>query len=121
MIDTFLKSIRQLRRREGLTQESLARVVGVAQARISGMENGEGNPTIETVRAVADALDAEIVIVPRRILKSVKTMVEDYLEPGVRDNRDPGSALDDVFIPDDADPDEETEEHRSYRPRGMGR
>lgn len=111
MIRRVLKSIKTLRKRANVTQKELAGIVGTRQATISEIENGTGNPSLETVRAIADALDAEIVIVPRRALKQVNLLIDEALAPSKSTNRptSPGSALEDVFIPDDADPDEDDE------------
>lgn len=105
MIFASLKAIRNLRRFARLTQADLARVVGTSQARISSLEDGKGNPQMSTLHAVADALDCEIVLVPRRVLRPVIAMVDAHLSPeketGMQMIRSP---IDDIFIGDEDEP-----------------
>jgi DNA-binding XRE family transcriptional regulator len=49
----------------GMTQIQLEKAAGVPQSEISRIERGRANPTVHTVRAMADALDADIELVPR--------------------------------------------------------
>lgn len=60
---------------------ALADIVGARQATISMIESGSSNLTVEMLPAVADALDAEIVVVPRCVLTPVRNIVADYLAP----------------------------------------
>lgn len=54
LIGTNLREIRELK---GLSQEKLAEYSGFSShAPISKIENGEGNPTLETIEKIADAL-----------------------------------------------------------------
>jgi len=50
------KNLLQLRSQRGLTLAGLSERSGVAKSTLSQLENGEGNPTIETLWAVANAL-----------------------------------------------------------------
>jgi transcriptional regulator with XRE-family HTH domain len=50
-------ALRELRRLRGLTQVELAARAGVDQSTISSFETGPANPTPETVRAIARALN----------------------------------------------------------------
>lgn len=45
-----------------MTQAQLADATGVPQAEISRIENGNANPTIETVARLAAALDKKLVL-----------------------------------------------------------
>ena len=52
-----------LRRNElNLSQMELAKLVGTKQSAISRLERGDGNTTINTLRRIADALDADLDI-----------------------------------------------------------
>ena len=52
-----------LRRSElNLNQVQLAKLVGTQQPAISRLERGDGNITINTLRRIADALDADLDI-----------------------------------------------------------
>ena len=46
----------RIRKEKGLTQEALAEKSGLSQQYISGLENGQRNPTIVTLFELASAL-----------------------------------------------------------------
>ncbi|MEK7203628.1 MAG: helix-turn-helix transcriptional regulator [Patescibacteria group bacterium] len=46
----------------GFTQQELARKVGTKQSAISRLESGRYNPTIQVLRKVAEALNADLKI-----------------------------------------------------------
>jgi DNA-binding XRE family transcriptional regulator len=52
--------IKELRSREGLTQEELARLVGVRRETILFMEKGRYNPSLKLAYRVSRALKAKI-------------------------------------------------------------
>lgn len=58
----LLRAIIQRRLEKGLTQEALARKVGTKQAAIARLESGRANPTIGSLKKVAEALDADLEI-----------------------------------------------------------
>ena len=45
----------QLRKKQGWTQQQLAKASGVQQSEISRIERGQGNPTYRTLQALAQA------------------------------------------------------------------
>jgi len=51
--------LREWRRRRGLTQEQLAERAGLSYKFIGEIERGTGNPTIDTLGHLADALGVE--------------------------------------------------------------
>ncbi|OGG87909.1 hypothetical protein A2592_01455 [Candidatus Kaiserbacteria bacterium RIFOXYD1_FULL_42_15] len=51
--------------KEGLTQKELAEKIGTRQSVISNLEGGEANPTLATLRKVADALGAKVMVTLR--------------------------------------------------------
>lgn len=51
------KNIRDLRKRQNLSQIDLAVAVGIDRAYLSEIENGKTNITINTLYAIADALN----------------------------------------------------------------
>lgn len=56
IVKSVARNLRQLREERGLSQSELARRSRVAKATLSGLELGHGNPTIETLWALAGAL-----------------------------------------------------------------
>jgi transcriptional regulator with XRE-family HTH domain len=53
-------NLRRLRIARHLSQSELARVTSMSKATLSGIEKGRGNPTVETLASLADALGASI-------------------------------------------------------------
>ncbi|GAB3152631.1 helix-turn-helix domain-containing protein [Microbispora hainanensis] len=53
---TIGTQVRRLREFRGLSVAELARLSGVSRATLSGIEAGRGNPTVETISAIAVAL-----------------------------------------------------------------
>jgi transcriptional regulator with XRE-family HTH domain len=51
------RRLRELREARGLTLSELARVAGVGKATLSGLEHGTRDPRLETLYAIAAALD----------------------------------------------------------------
>jgi len=59
----LLESMIQAREKSGLTQEELAKKIGTKQPALSRLERGAfKKATVETLRKIADALDAKLVI-----------------------------------------------------------
>jgi len=59
--ENLAKNVEKLRKQKGLSQERLARLADVANNTIIKMESGENkNPTLETLRKVAKALDVSV-------------------------------------------------------------
>lgn len=50
------EAIRQLRRKRGATQESVAQAADLTAATLSLIERGQANPTWDTVKKIAAAL-----------------------------------------------------------------
>jgi len=58
----LIRSIISRRNELNISQEQLARLIGTKQPGISRLERGDGNATIDTLRRIADALDADLDI-----------------------------------------------------------
>lgn len=89
-------AFRELRTQRGFTQSDLARRAGRTQARVSEMERSHLDPQVSTVLAIADALDAELMLIPRERIGQVRLMMaapEGRGTPPVRD------IFDEVFVP----------------------
>lgn len=88
------RHILRLREAKGISQRELAATAGVSQAHISGLENGNGNPTWETISRVCHALDqsfAEVMVESfvsgktanpsrRKTIASLVSVIEDVLD-----------------------------------------
>jgi DNA-binding XRE family transcriptional regulator len=60
------RQIAQKRRALKLTQKALAKRAGIDQADVSNIERGAGNPTLNTLDAIAGAVGMEIEIRRKR-------------------------------------------------------
>jgi transcriptional regulator with XRE-family HTH domain len=59
--NNIAKTIKRLREKMGISQEKLARLADVSNNTIINIEAGkQGNPTIETLKKIAKALNVEI-------------------------------------------------------------
>ncbi|SHG09893.1 DNA-binding transcriptional regulator, XRE-family HTH domain [Bacteroides luti] len=52
-----------------ITQQDLADISGVSLRTIKAIEKGNGNPSIDTLRKIADALGLELIMKVREIPK----------------------------------------------------
>jgi transcriptional regulator with XRE-family HTH domain len=59
------KAIRELREKQGMTQEAVAHDAGVTTATLGVIERGLSNPTWATLRGIAAALGTSMVEVAR--------------------------------------------------------
>ncbi|HEY7245311.1 MAG TPA: helix-turn-helix transcriptional regulator [Xanthobacteraceae bacterium] len=66
-------NVRRLRRVRGLTQEKLAEISGFSQQYISGLEQGQRNPTVVSVYELALALGVSHMdlVRPRKKRRSI--------------------------------------------------
>lgn len=65
-IDAVINTLDALRTERNLTKAQLAREIGKNEASIRRLLTAPVNPELRTVVALADALDADIRIVPRK-------------------------------------------------------
>ena len=65
-VNEIVRRLDALRVEAGLSKADLARGIGRNDAVIRRLFTSEANPELRTVAALADALDADIRIVPRR-------------------------------------------------------
>lgn len=71
---TFGKRLAGMRKKRGLTQQQLCELVGVHVSHISNYENDRSQPTLETIRRLALALDVtadELVFDPAERMPQV--------------------------------------------------
>lgn len=59
-IKKFGTNLRVIRTSKGMTQEKLADMAEIPRSQVSEIERGVGNPTISTVKLLADILGVEI-------------------------------------------------------------
>jgi transcriptional regulator with XRE-family HTH domain len=59
---SIIAQLRALRKQRGMTQKELAAKCGTQQQRIAEIESGEFSPTLDTLKPILKALDAELLI-----------------------------------------------------------
>lgn len=64
-IDAIVNELDSLRTTHGITKAELAREIGKNPASVRRLFTAPANPELRTVVAMADALDADVVVVPR--------------------------------------------------------
>lgn len=64
------EAIRRIRERKGLSQEELAHRAGVHRTYVGGVERGERNPTVESLKKIADGLG----VAPEEVLAEAATV-----------------------------------------------
>jgi DNA-binding phage protein len=69
VIDDIVNALDHLRTERGFSKAELAREIGKNPASIRRLLTAPGNPELRTIVSIADALDAEIRVVPRRHAK----------------------------------------------------
>ena len=68
-------NLREARTAKGLSQRDLSALTGVPQAQISRIEAGTVDPRVTSLIAIANALDLELSLVPRKAVPAVKSIV----------------------------------------------
>ena len=63
--------IRQLRMKQGISQEVLSGLAGVARTHLTMIENGEKNANVDTLWRIADALGMKLSELIRLVEKAV--------------------------------------------------
>ncbi|MCC8150090.1 MAG: helix-turn-helix domain-containing protein [Lachnospiraceae bacterium] len=59
---SLMRALIDARRETGLTQKQLAERTGISQSDISKFENGNGNPSVQTLRRLAAGLGKSVKI-----------------------------------------------------------
>jgi transcriptional regulator with XRE-family HTH domain len=94
------------RRRRGWTLNDVARRSTRQQGRLSEIENGKANITIESMADVGNAVGLSLVFVPTERLADVMVYIGQP-EKTLSLPTEVGSVYEEVFIPDPSDDDDE--------------
>ena len=54
------ENLRRIRKEKGMTQEDICDALGLDRGYISSIENGKRNPTLSTLKKLADALKVHV-------------------------------------------------------------
>jgi transcriptional regulator with XRE-family HTH domain len=66
--------LRDARQRKQLSQQDLARKLGLRQRQISDLERATTDSRLSTIQNVARALDLELMLIPRHLLAAVEAL-----------------------------------------------
>jgi DNA-binding XRE family transcriptional regulator len=58
----IIQAMIDARKKSGLTQKELAEITGIPQSEISRLENGNSNPSLRTLRRLADGMNFKIKV-----------------------------------------------------------
>lgn len=70
----FAETLRRARADKELSQRDLSERTGVPQSHISKIEQGAVDLRVSSLRALANALDLDIALVPRKAMPAVKSI-----------------------------------------------
>ena len=98
--------IQEAREGRSWTLRDLSRRVGRDPARLSEIETGRANPSLDNLLDIADALAMELVFVPRERLPAVHAAIAGDVH-AEQSKPEPPSVLDELLIPDEGFEDEE--------------
>ena len=59
---SIISQLRVLRKQRGMTQKELADKIGQTQQRIAEIESGQFSPSLETLKPILKALNAELLL-----------------------------------------------------------
>lgn len=59
MVD-YRAIFRKKRKKKGLSQDEMAKLLGISQSFVSGIENGEKNPSLEIFFLICDVLEIKL-------------------------------------------------------------
>lgn len=87
------RQIFELRTAHGWSQLELARQSGVQQSEISRIEHGQGNPTYQTLTAIAGAMQMRLTFVPTSALRGAGAKGRKRAAPSARSSNKTARAL----------------------------
>ncbi|RLC16489.1 MAG: XRE family transcriptional regulator [Deltaproteobacteria bacterium] len=75
-MDTLIKELKIARLEKGLKQSEFGKKLGLPQSHISKIERGGTDPRLSTVVDMARIVDHELVLVPRRLVTVIRSMIK---------------------------------------------
>ncbi|PZX09877.1 helix-turn-helix domain-containing protein [Celeribacter halophilus] len=72
--EKLVATLKAARKKKGLSQRALSARAGVPQSHISKIESGAVNLTVSSLTAIANALDLELALVPRKAAPAIRTI-----------------------------------------------
>ncbi len=81
--DQILESLKEARKRKGLSQRELSTKSGVPQSHISKIESGTVDLRASSLVALARALDLELELVPKKTVPAVKSIMRSSISTDI--------------------------------------
>ena len=81
---TISDVLREARLRKRLSQQELARKLGLRQRQISDLERAAIDSRLSTIQNVARALDLELMLIPRQLISAVEALQRAGRDAGQR-------------------------------------
>lgn len=74
-MDDIRKQLKTARKLQNLSQKDLGGRLGFAQSYVSSIEAGKVEPLFKNVMEMARALDLELMLIPRKVVPAVRTLL----------------------------------------------
>ena len=87
LTDHILKSLKEARKRKGLSQRELSAKSGVPQSHISKIESGGVDLRVSSLIALARVLDLELELVPKKSIPAVKSIVRSSINTDISESQ----------------------------------
>ncbi|WXU00013.1 MAG: hypothetical protein Ctma_0718 [Catillopecten margaritatus gill symbiont] len=83
MENKVIQSLKKIRLESNINQSELGKRAGIPQSHVSTIEKGLINPRISTVIDITHSLEYELVLVPKKMLSTVNSLLnpEDAQKP----------------------------------------
>lgn len=88
-IDALAEALKSARLSEGISQQALARRVGLPQSHVSRIERGAVDLRLSSLVELARALGLEVMLVPRKKVSAVRSLARDTRSGGPEGRREP--------------------------------
>jgi transcriptional regulator with XRE-family HTH domain len=82
--DSLIEQAREARDASGVSQRALSERAGLTQSHISQIENGKMEPGLSSFIDMTRALDLELMLVPKRLVPAVRSLVKANAMPDTR-------------------------------------
>lgn len=93
--EQLAQQLKAQRENRGLSQRALSRIAGVPQSHISKIENNAVDLRLSSFVAIARALDLDLMLVPKKALPAVQSIVGNIAGSTSEADKRPAYRLDD--------------------------
>ena len=84
VLEDIARTLKEARKRKGLSQRALSALSGVQQYQVSKIENGATDLRLSSLIELARALDLDLRLIPRRAVPAVDGIVRGILHGSSR-------------------------------------